>query len=301
MDSLSTEHTGNYKILSLLTIPYIISVGIGWALGYWRSFGINPFEYAGPAEIASLSAYALGASMSTLAISFLLLRMFLDGPHGRGFDNWIGKWVKEKMGPNPGPVPREGSDSETLTIYQNKLSAFERKLRRAEKKLFLFRFGFVMASFMAAYFAYVTQSPFWLGAFAVSPVMALVVADPIPEWIKAILPKGSSADIVLCFMIGFPIVAFLFGAQGAYRVKEGKGDLILYGIEEKAAQRGSVYVGRLGTYLFTYDVCGERVNVRKDNELKSFSLVPNAMADCSESSEAQQKDPADGIKAVVHE
>ena len=296
MDDLVTEQAGNYKILSLLTIPYIISVGLGWALGYWRSFGINPFEYAGPAEIASLSAYALGASASTLAITLLLLRMFFDGPHGRSIDNWIGKWGKEKMGPDPGPVPEAESDSETLAIYQDKLFAFQRNLRRAEKKIFLYRVGFVMASFMAAYLAYVKQSPVWLGVFAVSPVFALVVADPIPEWIMAIFPKGSSVDIALCLMMGLPIVAFLYGAQGAFRIKEGQGALILYDGMKIGTQSSSVYVGRLGSHLFIYDVCAERVSVRESTELTEFSLVPKTVVECSEPPKAQPSAAGDPAK-----
>lgn len=284
------EEGRNFRLLSILALPYAMSVALAWALGYWRTFAINPFEYAGPAEIASLSAYALMASLSALIISGFLTKMLIQGPGERALDALIKKRVDQKIGTLP-ELPEAGDcGPEELANYQDQIDQFGESLRRFELRQFFKRLLVAFSVVLAALLAYLQQSHVWLGVFAFSPVIAFFVADPIPEKVKDALSRSAAAEIVLCIMLSLPMVSFLYGAQKAFQIKDGQGTMLLFE-GKNGDQLGALYVGRMGDHIFTFNVCSEYVEVKKDNELPGgFKLAPNAKTQCSE---AQQGAAAD--------
>ena len=281
------EEERSLRGLSFLSVPYALSVALAWALGYWRTFGVNPFEYAGPAEIASLSAYALVASLSALVVSIFLTQMFLQGPGGRALHKWVDNKVEKEFGALPELPSVDDCEPEELDEYQNKVNEFRDKLRRAEMWRFLKRLVVTLTLIFAVFSSYFQQSYIWLGIFAFSPIAVFILADPLPEKVKDALSRNVTAEIVLCFMLSLPVVSFLYGAQKAFNIMDGKGAMLLFE-GESGEQLGGLYMGRLGDYMFTFNVCSEYVEVRKDDELPEFKLVPNAVTQCSRSSEAPQ-------------
>lgn len=270
------------RLFSILALPYAMSVALAWALGYWRTFGINPFEYAGPAEIASLSAYALMASLSALVIAGFLTKMLIQGPSERALDAWIEKRVDQKIGTLPEFPEENDIGPEELADYRDQIDQVGENLRRFELWQFFKRLLVAFAVVLAALLAYQQQSHVWLGVFAFSPVIAFFVADPIPEKVKDALSRSAAAEIVLCIMLSLPMVSFLYGAQRAFQIKDGQGTMLLF--EGTSNERlGALYVGRMGDHIFTFNVCSEYVEVKKDDELPGgFKLAPNAKTQCSE-------------------
>lgn len=281
------EEERNLRSLYFLSVPYTLSVALAWALGYWRTFGINPFEYAGPAEIASLSAYALVASLSVLVVSIFFTQMFLQGPVGRALDKWIQNKVDEEFGAVPEPPSVDDCQPEELDEYQEKVNEFRNKLLRAELWQFLRRLVVTLALVFAIFSSYFQQSYIWLGIFAFSPIVVFILADPLPEKVKDALSRNVTAEIVLCFMLSLPMVSFLYGAQKSFSIMDGKGSMLLFD-GESGEQLGGLYMGRLSDYIFTFNVCSGYVEVRKDDELPEFKLVPSAVTQCSRSFETPE-------------
>ncbi|WP_141440762.1 hypothetical protein [Vreelandella titanicae] len=274
------------KILSVLALPYAMSVALGWSLGYWKSFGINPFEYAGPAEIVSLSAYALAASLTTFVITLFIMRMFMQCPGVHSLRTWFYSRFEKSIGPMPELPSEENFTSERIEDYDKKIEIVKNNLRMVEARIFAIRLLIVIAAILAAFFAYFKQSPVLLGMFALTPVFFFLAADPLPEWIKEALSQNVMAEIALCIVISLPVVAFLYGAQKAFQIMEGQGSMLLFDVEELDVQKGGIYVGRMGGHIFTYDICSTYVEVKKDDVLSSFKLVSNAIVQCDDGSKA---------------
>lgn len=281
-----------FKVLSLLAVPYVMSVTIAWALGYWRTFGVNPFEYAEPTEIASLSAYALVASLSVLVIAAFLARMFIQGPVERALDTWIENRIDRKLGAVPQPPSGVDCEPEKLADYRKKINDFDENLRRMQLWLFLRRVFVAFGAILAAYLAYLQQSQIWLGVFVISPVVAVLAADPIPEKIKDALSRNVTAEIMLCVMLSLPVISFLYGAQKAFQIRDGAGTMFLFDGEDEE-QFGALYVGRMGDFIFTFNVCSKYLEVKNGDKFSEFNLVPHAVVQCSESMAAQQGAAAD--------
>lgn len=276
------EKSRVFNIASVLAFPYTMSVALGWMLGFWQSFGVNPFEYAGPSGIASISAYAFAASLSTLLVTGLLTYILLKSPAGTALNNWIDNRFERMLGPVPKLPPEDGCKPEELADYCKTVSDLNRKLRKRLAKMIMVRSLIAFVFVLSAYTAYLQKSPILLGILAVSSIFFFLLVDPIPEWIKDAFSRSAAAEIVLCVMIALPVTAFLHGAQKAFQIKEGKGAMLLFGTATQGTQKGGVYVGRIGSHVFTYNICSKRTDIIKDDELPRFRLVSNALAQCFE-------------------
>ncbi|MGP8289638.1 hypothetical protein ACT3OH_05155 [Vreelandella zhanjiangensis] len=276
------EKEQHLKFLSFLALPYALSVALGWSLGFWQTFGINPFEYAGPAELISLSAYALAASLSVALVIFFFMPVFMDYPGLSSLPKWFEKRFHKRIGAMPELPSEEDFTHDKMESYDKEMEKFKKRLRRIGFELFATRFLIMIIILAIAIFSYYKKSSLLLSIFALSPITFLIVADPLPKWIKESLANNNLAEIILCIMISFPAVAFIYGAQKAFEIQEGKGAMLLFDVKEENMQKGGIYIGRMGDHIFTYDVCSTFVEVKKDDELPQFKLVSNAIVKCDD-------------------